>query len=121
MAVTRPRSTGKVQTITTASVTPVSLFSIPLADGDVIKVKVGAVGKQLTTGDRALFEREGLFYRSGGQVYIEGKLWHTTHTIRSANGFDILYSLTPSTVDIKVKNANPVSTKWVGRLEYDVL
>lgn len=120
MAVTKPRTAGTTTTVTTALTSPVLLFSVPMSDGDTIKLKVETVCKELSDTGKAIFERVGLFYRSGAQTYAQ-RFWETTVTTKSKQQFDLVYTLNPSTVDIKIKNATATNTKWFGRLNVDVV
>jgi hypothetical protein len=98
----------------------VLLFSVPFADGDTFRIQIQTVCKELSSSGKATLERVGLFYRSGFQTYAQ-RFWETTVSTKSAPAFDLSYTLNPSTVDIKVKNAAAVPTKWFGRLITDVV
>lgn len=121
MAVTRPRGAGKTKLITTASGSPVSLFTVPMNDGDVFRVRVETLCKELSDVGRANFERIGVFYRQGAQTYAQRNMWHTPRTIKSKNDFNLIYSLNATNVEILVQNATTTLTKWFGRLETDVV
>ncbi len=121
MAVTRPRSLGKTATLTTSLTTPVTLFTMPIVPDQVMRIRAQVVCKQLVSTGRALFERVGLFSNDGVQSFIQGTTWHATSTEKTDPAFGLSYVLNASNVEIQVKNANAVTTKWFGRLDFDVV
>jgi hypothetical protein len=122
MAATSPRTpNGKTNELTTALVTPVTLFTIPMVANQVVRVHVQVECRQLSSFGRALFERVGLFYNDGVSSFIQGPTWTATATEKSDINFGISYILNATSIDIKVTNANAVNTTWFGRLDTDVV
>jgi hypothetical protein len=97
------------------------IYEIMIPNPSVVRIEVVVIARQSIGGERAMFKRTGLFFREGGNVQIEGGTWLSDQTIKSNNTFDIGYIMGTSSLNISVKNANNILTKWTGHVKIEIL
>lgn len=86
-----------------------------IQDNCAIRMELSIAARQMDGYNRATFKRVMLIYRQNtGPVTLQGKLWHTSDTIKSHNNIDIRYLLGPDSIVFQVRNAGSIPTKWNG-------
>jgi len=95
-----------------------ALRSYPVKEGSVVRFEITIAARQIDEANRATFKRIGLFYREGSSnLQHQGKLWHTMDTIKSDDNMDIKYNLSADRINIQVRNASNVPTRWSGYVD----
>ena len=106
--------------MTTASTSYVDLYSVPLNNNQIVKVKINVIARQSDGSERACFIRTGLFYKQSGNVEMQGNV-QSDFTMKSNNLFNITYSLNINDITFMIKNALFIDTYWSGHVELEYL
>lgn len=103
-------------TVNTATPSYVQAYSVTLSDPSVVRFDFVAMANQDDGTGRASFTRSGVIYRSSSNVQIEGQTWQSNHTVKSNNGFNVTYQLTPTAIIFKVKAPTGSDVTWMGHI-----
>ncbi len=105
------------KTATTVNTTPVDLYAIPIAEGDVLIVECNVAGRKADGSERGVYHLEAVFYRNtGGDVTREG---NTASLLIRRSTSSLVVEIEPDTgnqtVDIRVTGL-AANVKWEGRI-----
>jgi hypothetical protein len=104
--------------VTVSGLAFASAYTVPMANGEVIKVKFQVTARQVYGVERASFTRSVLLYKQGGNVMIEGGV-QTDFTMKSNSNFNVKCVLGVNDATFSVKNATSNDTYWVGHVEIE--
>lgn len=96
------------------------LYSVPINQNSVVRVRINVLGRISDGSGRAAFERTGLFFRESSNVQVQ-RTWQTDFTDKSDPAFDISYTMTVDHLIISVKSSVNTNTYWTGHIQFEAL
>lgn len=108
------------KTLQTTDATVTDIISVYLNEGDVVLIEAQVVAKETDETNRALYYREGLFYRNtSGNVTQEGAT-SSLVTIESDGAWDLTLNAdtTAQAVDIRVTGKASTTINWLAIVKY---
>lgn len=90
-----------------------TIRNYPIKSDSAVRFEVTVASNQTDQGNRSTFRRTFLVYRVGAGPVIMQQLL-TDQTIKSNSNLDIKFVVQSTSVQMQVKNAGVVSTRWTG-------
>lgn len=97
-----------------------NIYSFAVPNYATVMATIRIVAIEEDNSNQATFIRSGTWFRQGGNAQQMGVL-QSDYTNKSDNDFDVSFSKTAETVFVNIKNANPISTRWMITVELDIM
>lgn len=97
-----------------------TIYEYDIPDNTTVLLVMSVIGKENSSTNRAGFRRTGTFYRDTGSAQ-QVDIPQTDYTQESLQAFDAKFVISGNKVQVQVRNANAVSTKWSGSVEKEIL
>lgn len=105
--------------LTTTNATATDLASISALSNTTYRIEAQVIGVTTNGGDRALYHREGLFYRITGDVTQQGSTVSIAEVESTAAwGCTLNADTNTQTIDLRVQGATGTNVNWTGTITY---